>query len=144
MGNDATDYSENSRSAILRLAILVARSDDHWNTLEREQLEGVYRNICVMLDDDLDDDVILQELETISTDVSDEIEDLTDEEDTEAYWQACLAPVVSDDIQELTVAAALTLSSADGDLDAEETSALARLCEEWDVDVGDAQDIWGD
>ena len=144
MRNAATDYPENSRFAILRVAILVARSDDNWNTLEREQLEGVYRNICVMLDADLDDDMILQELETISTDVSDEIEDLSDEEDTEAYWQTCLAPVVSDDIQELTVAAALALSSADGDLDAEEMSALARLCEAWDVDAGDAQDIWDD
>ena len=144
MRNAATDYPENSRFAILRVAILVARSDDNWNTLEREQLEGVYRNICVMLDADLDDDMILQELETISTDVSDEIEDLSDEEDTEAYWQTCLSPVVSDDIQELTVAAALALSSADGDLDAEEMSALARLCEAWDVDAGDAQDIWDD
>lgn len=144
MRYDVNDYPENSRSAILRVAILVARSDDNWNTLEREQLEGVYRNICVMLDDDLDDDVILQELEIISTDVSDEIEDLSDDEAIEAYWQDCLAPVVSDDIQELTVAAALALSSADGEPNEEESSALARLCDEWDVDVGDAQDIWRD
>ena len=144
MRNDVTDYPENSRSAILRVAILVACSDGTWDELEREQLENVYRNICVMLDDDLEDDLVLRELEEISTDAVDEIEDLSDDEETEAYWQACLAPVVSDDIQELTVAAALALSSADGELDAEEMSALERLCREWGVDVKDAQDIWDD
>ena len=144
MRNDVTEYPEDSRSAILRVAILVACSDGSWSELEREQLENVYRNICVMLDDDLDDDVFAWELETISTDVADEIEDLSDDEETEAYWLTCLAAVVSDDIQELTVAAALALSSADGQLDAEETSAVTRLCGEWDVDAGSAQEIWDD
>ena len=144
MRNDITDYPENSRSAILRVAILVACSDGYWSELEREQLENVYRNICVMLDEDLDDDLILWELDTISTDVVYENENLSDDEEREAYWQTCLTAVVSDDIQELTIAAALALSSADGELDAEEKSALDRLCREWDVDVEDAQDIWDD
>ena len=142
--NDATDYPENSRSAILRVAILVAYSDGSWNELEREQLEDVYRNICVMLDDDLDDDLFLWELDTVSTDVADEIEDLSDDEETEAYWLTCLAPIVSSDIQELAVAAALALSSADSELDAEELAGLTRLCDEWDVNIKDAQDIWND
>ena len=144
MRNDVTDYPENSRSAILRVATLVACSDCYWSELERGQLESVYRNICVMLDDDLEDDLFLWELETISTDVVYEIENLSGEEETEAYWQTCLGAVVSDDIQELTVAAALALSTADGELDTEEKSALDRLCREWDVDVEDAQDIWDD
>ena len=144
MRKDVIDYPDSSRSAILRVAILVACSDGQWSELEREQLENVYRNICVMLDDDLDDELILWELETISTDVAYEIEELSDAEETEAYWQTCLAAVVSDDIQELTVAAALALSSADGELDAEEASAITRLCGEWDVNIEDAQDIWDD
>lgn len=142
--NDVTDYPENSRSAILRVAILVACSDNYWSEFERGQLESVYRNICVMLDDDLEDDIILWELETITTDVVYEIESLSGEEETEAFWQTCVGAVVSDDIQELTVAAALALSTADGELDTEETSAVNRLCGEWDVDVEDAQDIWDD
>ena len=144
MRDDVTDYPENSRSAILRVAILVACSDGYWSEFEREQLESVYRNICLMLDDDLEDDLFLWELKTISADVVYEIENLSGDEETEAFWQTCLAAVVSDDIQELTVAAALALSSADGELDAEEMSALDRLCREWDVNVEDAQDIWDD
>jgi len=142
--NEATDYPENSRSAILRVAILVACSDGNRNELEREQLEDVYRNICVMLDDDLDDDVFLWELDTISTDVAGEIETLSDDEEAEAYWQICLEPIVLSDIQELTVAAALALSSADSEIDADEMSGLARLCDEWDVSTKDAQDLWVD
>ena len=144
MRNDITDYPENSRSAILRVAILVACSDGSWNELEREQLEDVYRNICVMLDDDLDDDLFPSELETISTDVAGEIESLTDDEETEAFWRTCLAPIVLRDIQEVTVAAALALSSADSEIDPQEMSGLSRLCDEWNVDIQDAQDIWSD
>ena len=144
MRNEATDYPENSRSAILRVAILVAYSDGSWNELEREMLEDVYRNICVMLDDDLDDDVFLWELDNISTDVAGEIETLSDDEEIEAYWQVCMEPIVLSDIQELTVAAALALSSADSEIDAEEMSGLARLCDEWDVSTKDAQDLWDD
>lgn len=144
MRSDITDYPENSRSAILRVAIMIACSDGSWNELEREQVGNVYRNICVMLDDDLDDDLFLWELNTISSDVAGEIENLTDDEETEAYWQVCLAPIVLSDIQELTVAAALALSSADSEVDAEEASGIARLCDEWDVDVNDALDIWDD
>jgi tellurite resistance protein len=139
-----TDYPDNSRSAVLRVAIQVACADGNWTELEREQLEGVYRNICIMLDDDLDDDLFLWELDTIASDVAGEIENLSDDEETEAYWETCLAAIVSDDIQELTVAAALALSSADSELDVDELAGLSRLCDEWDVSIQDAQDIWSD
>jgi tellurite resistance protein len=139
-----TDYPDNSRSAVLRLAIRVACADGSWTELEREQLEEVYRNICVMLDDDLDEDLFLWELDTIASDVSGEIDDLADDEETEAYWQTCLAPIVSSDIQEMTVAAALALSSADNEVDADELAGLSRLCDEWDVRIQDAKDIWSD
>ncbi|MDH3274975.1 MAG: hypothetical protein OEM64_12335 [Gammaproteobacteria bacterium] len=139
-----TEYPDNSRSAILRVAIRVACADGSWTELEREQLEGVYRNICVMLDDDLDDDLLLWELDTIATDVENEIADLMDDEEAEEYWQTCLAPIVSSDIQDMTVAAALALSSADSELDVDEMAGLSRLCDEWDVRIQDAQDIWSD
>ena len=84
------DYPENSRSAILRAAILVAYSDSTWHELEREQLEKVYRNVCVMLDADLDDEILLRELDKISTDVPEEIRGLGDDEEREAFWQTCL------------------------------------------------------
>lgn len=138
------DYPENSRSEILRAAILVADSDGSWHELERAQLEDVYRNICVMLDADLDDDLMLRELDTISTDVPDEILDLTSEEEREAYWETCMAPIVSRDIQQLTVAAALKLSGGDSEIGAAEVSGLARLCKAWDVNVKDAQEIWNE
>jgi hypothetical protein len=76
--------------------------------------------------------------------VAGEIENLSDDEETEAYWETCLAAIVSDDIQELTVAAALALSSADSELDVDELAGLTRLCDEWDVSIQDAQDIWSD
>jgi hypothetical protein len=112
--------------------------------MERQQLEAVYRNICVMLDDDLDEDLFLWELDTIASDVADEIDNLTDDEEAEAYRQTCLAPIVSNDIRELTVAAALALSSADNELDADELVELSRLCDEWEVRIQDAKDIWSD
>ena len=143
-----TDYPDNSRSAILRVAIRVACADGSWTELEREQLEGVYRNICVMLDDDLDDDLddelFLWELDTIAGDVVAEIESLSDDEESEAYWETCLEAIVLDDIQEMTVAAALALSSADSELDVEELAGLCRLRDEWNVSIQDAQDIWSD
>jgi hypothetical protein len=83
-----------------------------------------------------------QELDTISTDVPSEIEDLTDDDETEEFRQACLSSIVSPDIQQLTVAAALALSSGDSEIDLAEVSGLARLCDAWDVAVKDAQDIW--
>ena len=144
MNDNVMDYPENSRAAILRLAILVVYSDRSWHEQERAQLEDVYRNICVMLDDDLDDDLLLRELDTISTDVPDEIEDLADEEEMEAYWQACMACIVSEDIQQLTVGAALALSSGNSEIDANEMSGIARLCDAWDVDVTDAEELWSD
>jgi len=67
-----------------------------------------------------------------------------DDEEAEEYWQACLAPIVSSDIQDMTVAAALALSSADSELDVDELAGLSRLCDEWDVRIQDAQDIWSD
>lgn len=138
------DYPENSRAAILRVAILVVYSDGSWHELERAQLEDVYRNICVMLDDDLEDDELLRELDTISNDVPEEIGDLDDEDDSEAYWQICLSSIVSEDIQQLTVGAALALSSGDSEIDAGEMAGIARLCDAWDVTVKDAEDIWND
>ena len=57
-----------------------------------------------MLDDDLDEDILLEELETISTDVPEEILDFDTDEEREEYWQTCLASIVSRDIQQLTVA----------------------------------------
>ena len=144
MSNEFTDYPENSRAAILRVAILIVYSDLSWHDLERAQLEEVYRNICVMLDEDLDDDERQRELDTISTDISSEIEELVDEEETEAYWQTCLVSIVSEDIQQLTVGAALALSSGDSEIDANEMSGIARLCDTWDVDIRDAEEIWSD
>ena len=144
MRYDVTDYPENSRAAILRVAIMVVYSDASWHELEREQLEDVYRNICVMLDDDLDDDLLLRELDEISTDVANEIEDLADEEEKESYWQTCTEPIVVEDIQQLAVGAALALSSGDSEIDAGEMSGISRLCEAWDVDVKDAEEIWSD
>lgn len=139
-----TDYPDNSRSAILRVAIRVASADGNWTELEREQLEAVYKNICVMLDDDLDDDLFLWELDTIASDVANEIDSLSDDDESEAYWQTCLKAIVSEDIQEMAVAAALALSSADNELDVDELAGLSRLCDEWDVTIQDAQDIWSD
>jgi len=55
-----------------------------------------------------------------------------------------MAPIVSRDIQQLTVGAALALSSGDSEIDAEEVLGLTRLCNAWDVNVHDAQDIWTD
>ena len=144
MSNEFTDYPENSRAAILRVAILIVYSDLSWHDLERAQLEEVYRNICVMLDEDLDDDERQRELDTISTDISSEIEELVDEEETEAYWQTCLVSIVSEDIQQLTVGAALALSSGDSEIDANEMSGIDSLCDTWDVDIRDAEEIWSD
>ena len=97
-----------------------------------------------MLDDDLDDEDLLRELDTISTDVPEEIENLEDEDETEAYWQLCLEPIVLEDIQQLTVGAALALASGDSEIDANEMSGITRLCEAWDVEIRDAEDIWSD
>ncbi len=144
MKHDITDYSEDSRAAILRMAILVVYSDGSWHELEREQLEGVYRNICVMLDDDLDDDQLFRELDAISTDVADEIEALADEEEVEAYWETCMASIVEEDVQQLAVGAALALSSGDSEIDASEMAGIARLCDAWGTDLTDAQEIWSD
>ena len=143
MTND-TDYFEDSRTAILRIAILVAYSDTSWHELEREHLEDVYRNICVMLDEDLDDDLFARELDEVSTDVPAEIEELASDEEKEAYWADCMAPIVSEDIQQLAVAAAMALSMGDSEIDPEEMSGIARLCAAWDVTLKDAQDVWDD
>ena len=136
-------YPSDSRAAVLRIAILVADSDGSWHDLEREQLEDVYRNICVMLDEDLDDEELLQELDEISSDVLAEMEALTDD-DFASYWDSCLASVVSEDVQQLAVAAALAVAVGDSEIDASEMSGIARLCDAWDVDVSDAEAIWND
>ena len=141
--NDAT-YSADSRAAILRIAILVAYSDGTWHDLEREHLEEVYRNICVMLDEDLGDEELLRELDEISADVPAEIEALADDDDTESYWDDCIALIVTEDIQHLAVAAALALAVGDSEIDTSEFSGIARLCDAWDVALKDAEAIWGD
>ena len=138
------DYPENSRSAILRAAILVVYSDGTWYELERAGLETIYRNICVMLDDDLDEDILLEELETISTDVPEEILDFDTDEEREEYWQTCLASIVSRDIQQLTVAAAFMLASSDSEINSSEAQALRRMRNAWDVDLKDALEIWNE
>ena len=138
------DYPENSRSAILRAAILVVYSDGTWHELERAGLETIYRNICVMLDDDLDEDILLEELETISTDVPEEILDFDTDEEREEYWQTCLASIVSRDIQQLTVAAACMLASSDSEINPSEAQALKRMRKAWDVDLKDALEIWNE
>lgn len=143
MTNDAS-YSSDSRAAVLRIAILVCDSDNSWHYLERAQLEGVYRNICVMLDEDLDDDELLRELDEISSDVLAEIESLADDEDVESYWDSCLASVVSEDVQQLAVAAALALAIGDSEIDTGEMSGIARLCDAWDIEVSDAEAVWND
>jgi tellurite resistance protein len=139
-----TDYSEDSRTAVLRVAILVTYSDTSWHELEREHLEDVYRNICVMLDEDLDDELFARELDEISTDVPAEIEDLSSDEDLESYWQDCIESIVSEDIQQLAVAAALALSMGDSEIDPNEMSGIARLCAAWDVALKDAAEVWND
>jgi tellurite resistance protein len=144
MISDYIDYPENSRAAILRVAILVVYSDGSWHELERRQLESVYRNICVMLDDDLEEDQFLLELEEISSEVTDQIENFADEEEAEAYWEMCLGSIVSEDIQQLTVGAALALSTGDSEIDANEMSAIVRLGSAWRVSVKDAEEIWND
>ena len=144
MRNYFADYPENSRSAILRAAILVVYSDGTWHELERAQLENVYRNICVMLDADLDDEIMLRELDTISTDVPEEIQDLETDEEREKFWQACLAPIVSRDIQQLTVAASLKLAGSDSEIDSSEAHGLERMRKEWDVKFKDALEIWNE
>ena len=143
MTNGAS-YTSDSRAAVLRIAILVSDSDSSWHDLERAQLEDVYRNICVMLDEDLDDDELLRELDEISSDVLAEIEALADDDDVESYWDSCLASVVSEDVQQLAVAAALALAIGDSEIDTDEMSGIARLCAAWDIDVSDAEAVWND
>ena len=143
MTNDAS-YSSDSRAAVLRIAIRVCDSDNSWHYLERAQLEGVYRNICVMLDEDLDDDELLRELDEISSDVLAEIEALADDDDVESYWDSCLASVVSEDVQQLALAAALALAIGDSEIDTDEMAGIARLCDAWDIEVSDAEDVWYD
>ena len=144
MRNYFADYPENSRSAILRAAIVVAYSDGSWHEMERAQLEDVYRNICVMLDADLDDEYVLRELDEISSDVPQEIEEIETDDEREEFWKTCLAPLVSRDIQQLTVAAALKLASSDKEIEPSEMTSLLRMCKEWDVNVKDAIDIWNE
>jgi len=143
MTNGAS-YPSDSRAAVLRIAILVVDADGSWDNLERAQLESVYRNICVMLDDDLDDVELLRELDEISYDVLAEIESLADDDDVESYWDSCLSSIVSEDIQQLAVAAALALAVGDSEIDAEEMSGIARLCDTWNIEVSDAEAIWND
>ena len=143
MTNGAS-YPSDSRAAVLRIAILVCDSDNSWHDLERAQLEGVYRNICVMLDEDLVDDELLRELDEISSDVLAEIEALADDDDVESYWDSCLASVVSEDVQQLALAAALALAIGDSEIDTDEMAGIARLCDAWDIEVSDAEDVWYD
>ncbi len=141
---DYTYYPEDSREAVLRTAILVTDSDGSWHELERAHLKDVYKNICTMLDDDLDDEIVAQELEEISTDVLADIEDLTTQEDMESYWQTCLASIVSEDIQQLAVGGAFALAMGDSEIDEEEMSGISRLCDAWHVSLKDAEAIWND
>ncbi len=143
MRNYFAEYPENSRSAILRVAILVAQADGSWHVLERERLETVYRNICNLLDADLDDDLLLEELDLIATDVPDEIRKFETDEEREAYWQKCLAPIVSRDIQHTTVMAALRLAGGDGEIQPKEAASIGRLRQTWDVSLEDASEYWG-
>ncbi|MDH5619255.1 MAG: hypothetical protein OEZ11_11500 [Gammaproteobacteria bacterium] len=46
-------YPEDSRTAVVRIAIPVAYSDGSWHDLQRAHLEDIYRNIRVMPDADL-------------------------------------------------------------------------------------------
>jgi tellurite resistance protein len=144
MNNDTFDYVENSRAAILRIAILVVYSDGYWHDLERDELEGAYRNICVLLDEDLDDDQLLRELDEISTDVAEQIEDLAGDDESDEYWQGCLDAISAEDIQQVAVGAAMALAGGDSEIDADEMDGIARLCVAWDVSVKDALDIWND
>lgn len=144
MRYDSPDYPENSREAILRIAILAVDADGDWHELEREYLAEVYRNICVMLDDDLDEEELLREVEDILNDVSYQIGDLTDTDDSDEYWQDCLDAITSEDLQHVAVGAAMTLSGGSSETDADELAGVTRLCDEWGVDVIDALDIWND
>ena len=138
------DYPEDSREAVLRTAILVTDSNGSWHELERARLEDVYKNICVMLDEDLDDEIVAQELDEISSDVLAEIEDLSTDDDMESYWQDCLESIVSEDIQLLAVGAAAALAMGDSEIDESEMSGISRLCDAWDVSLKDAEAIWSD
>lgn len=140
MRNYFADYPQNSRSAILRAAILVSLADGRWHRLERDKLEGVYRDVCRMLDADLDNELMLKELDTIITDVPNEVRSFHSDEEREEYWNECMAPIVSRDIQEVAVMAAHRISSGDGEIQPKEASGLSRLCEAWDVNLGDALD----
>ncbi|MDJ0909813.1 MAG: hypothetical protein QNI99_11510 [Woeseiaceae bacterium] len=139
-----TDYPEDSREAVLRIAILVTDSDGSWHELERAQLENVYKNVCMMLDEDLDEEIVAQELDEISTDVLADIEDLARDEDMESYWQTCSSSIVSEDIQQLAVGAAYALAMGDSEIDEEERTGISRLCDAWDVSLKDAEAIWND
>ena len=139
-----TDYFEDSRTAVLRIAILAAYSDTSWHELERAHLEEVYRNICVMLDEDLEDELFAREVDQVTTDVPAEIEELLSDEDKESYWEDCMAAIVSEDIQHLAVAAALALSIGDSEIDPAEMASITRLCNTWDVTLKDAQAVWND
>ena len=137
-------YPVDSRAAVLRIAILVTDADGSLHELERAQLEGVYRNICVMLDEDLEDDELLRELDEVSSEVLADIEELADDDDVESYWDDCLASVVSEDVQQLAIAAALALAVGDSELDTDEMSGITRLCDAWDIKVSDAEALWND
>jgi hypothetical protein len=141
---NSADYPGDSRAAVLRIAILVTYSDSSWHDLERAQLENVYRNICVMLDEDLDDPELFRELDEISTDVLAEIGALADDEDVETYWDDCLASVESEDVQLLAAGAALALAVGDSEIDTDEMIGITRLCDAWDIDISDAEAIWNE
>ena len=135
MRNYFRDYSENSRSAILRVAILVAYSDDRLHRLERVRLEESYKNICRWLDADIDDELLRRELDTIESDTRGEIDNLDSDEEREEYWQKCISSIVSRDVQQLTVLSAHHIADGDSELTPNEASGISRLCDVWGIDL---------
>lgn len=132
------DYAENSSSAILRLAIFVAVADESWHKLERERLEHTYLDVCRRLDVENDDAASLRELNRVAEEVPDEIRKLSSKEERDTYLGKCMAPILSKDVQQIAVGAALRVAGGDSELQPREVSTIWRICKEWGIDPKDA------
>ena len=110
------------------MATVVASFAVTWRTSRRQQLAIALRLVLSL---------------SVASSGAGPLEALTDD-DFESYWDSCLASVVSEDVQQLAVAAALAVVVGDSEIDASEMSGIARLCDAWDVDVSDAEAIWND
>ena len=136
LGNYKT-YGENSASAIIRIAIVVAAADGEFDRAEYDRVERVYEEVSLWLGHDDDTISIRRHGRQLSSELADEICDVTRNGTIEEYVHQCANDITDRDVQEIAVLAALRVAGGDHHLAQREFKCLLRFCNHWEINLNE-------